>query len=200
MNQPEPTSLSDWDVCACDERGRPCNGVSERSPCGLIVEINGNHLHLRSTALWQPLGLFREPLLGIVRSGRLDLFDVHILSEATPRGLIWATWFQNGQDQNAIVGLCVRGSMSAAGDWQTVTDDDLLSLRTQLTGWEALGLLPASLANIGFQNCLRFNQGDAFLAGQIGYPVSATSIKNPEIPLVFRTQIPKSKASVDPCV
>ena len=64
-------SLSDWDVLALDESGRPSNGASELSPAGLMVEVVEDAIHLVSAGSWLPQSLTPPPLLGTLSHGVL---------------------------------------------------------------------------------------------------------------------------------
>jgi hypothetical protein len=177
--------VSDWDVLAVDELGRPSNGVSEASPAGVRVEVAENALHVYGEDLWSPLGSLPRPLGMVVRGGDLLLRDTHVLAEPVARGgLAWATWFFRGADPVATVGVVTMG-FDEGGRYAGVTPAAVDALRDALARWQAGRRLPAGLAALPAGHALRFNQGDAFFAARLGHALPATPVGEAEVPFAY---------------
>lgn len=188
-------SLSDWDTLAVDERGRPCNGVSEPSPAGLVVEPHEGRLRLTGPGLWTPACLNPAPILGVVTSGTLSLYDATVLVApgrgGLEAGIAWATYFLALDGAlRAIVGVSRRGRTRQApggtAQWLAVEAADVRHLQRRLAQWRDAGRLPVVLTTLCFDGALRYNQGDAFLASQMGHAHANTPPGPTALPLVYQ--------------
>jgi hypothetical protein len=186
--------LSDWDVLAIDEQGRPSNGTSETSPAGVRIDPYEGRLQLAGAELWHPLSTFAPPQIGTVGWGDVALLDVRVLAEpvssgpgGAARGFVWATWFVRGADVVATVGVSVLG-FNSTGTYVGVTAADVGLFREVLARWAKEGRMPRELAELGTGGALRFNQGDAFFAKKLGHACSATPPGEAELPVLYHTQ------------
>jgi hypothetical protein len=179
--------LSEWDVLALDESGRPCNGISSNSPAGVVVEIQRDLLHVLHKEIWNTNCLVQYPTVGMVEEGAVWFLDTYILATSLQhkQGVIWATWFQQQQELFGIVGVSCHGLH--AGKYLGVTPDDVVCLQKQLQDWNRQGKVPEKLGSLGFENALRFNQGDAFFASKMGHALSSTRVGEASLPLFFHS-------------
>lgn len=182
------SSLSEWDVLAVDERGRPSNGTSEASPAGVTVDVYENYLKVSGVELWHPMGPYPSPHAGVIRSGDLNLLDVTVIAEPLPRGgLVWATWFHRGAELVGTVGTVAFG-FSPESQYVGVRPGDVAAMSAALKRWAAERCLPDSLSELGLANALRYNQGDAFFARQMGHALPATPPGEALLPMLYHAQ------------
>ncbi len=185
--------LSEWDVLALDECGRSSNGTSETSPAGVVVSPFEGVLQTASAECWNPMGSFPSPQFGVVRAGEIGLLDITVVAQTLShpagavRGMIWATWFLRGAEIAATVGITVRG-FDDLGKYAGVTPADVKALKDTIARWAKVGRVPAELSALGTAHVLRFNQGDAFFAKQMGHACSATAPGYAELPMLYHTQ------------
>ncbi len=199
-------SLSEWDVLALDERGRPSNGTSEPSPAGVTVSPVEGVLQLESAECWHPLSPLPNPQFVVLRAGEATVLDIWTVAETVHfppakgqavgavRGICWATWFHRGAEIAATVGITVRG-FDADQKYVGVTAADVSQFRAIVKRWAQYGRVPPQLAELGTANALRFNQGDARIAKQVGTPYSATPPGEAELPLLYHA---KRREAVEP--
>ena len=163
------------------------------SPAGVTVNPYEGVLQLASGDCCHPLAPFESPQFGVLTHGESSLLDVRVLAETVAfgtgalRGVVWATWFVRGTDVAATVGITVRG-FDAAGRYVGVTPGDVRLFRSFLARWAKEGRMPAALSELGTQNALRFNQGDAFFSKKLGHACSATPPGEAELPMLYHAQ------------
>jgi hypothetical protein len=177
-------SLSDWDVLALDEKGRPSNGISDKSPGGVVIDVYANYLRILSAESWHPLCPHPSPQCGVIRSGDVEFLDVSVAAEQTGVNLIWACWFRVGTNVVGTVGTVVNG-FDESGRYLGVTPEAAKNFAEQLRAWSRVGRIPHELSVLGVGNALRYNQGDAFFARQMGSAYAATAPGTAELPLFF---------------
>lgn len=178
-------AISDWDVLAVDEMGRPCNGTADPSTCGIVVDIYENMIQLVSAELWKPQGLYVTPILGMVRQGDFTLMDVSIVSAPAPRGgIYWATWFVRGKVLAGTIGMACLG-FDESGHWTGILPEHVALLSKQVKEWGEDKKIPASLAGLGFGNALRFNQGDRYFSKGLGLALDATPPGEARTPIFY---------------
>lgn len=178
-------AISDWDVLAVDEMGRPCNGTADPSSCGIIVDVLENLIQIVGAELWKPQGLYTTPILGMVRHGDFTLLDVSIVTAPAPRdGVFWATWFVRGKSLAGIVGLVCLG-FDEADQWTGILPEHVEALDAQVKAWGEEKKIPAALAGLGFGNALRFNQGDRYFSKGLGMALDATPPGEARTPVFY---------------
>jgi hypothetical protein len=176
-------SQSDFDLLAVDESGRPTNGVSEPSPCGVQVEVFHNWLNIRDRTGWREGALTPVPIVGTFLHGELTYQDVTLLAVRGPQeGIYFVTWFTDSRQVYATLGIgChgwvqegpVRGSPQIPV-YRGILPSSLEFLNFQIQEWLSQQRIPVSLARVSLEQAMRFNQGDAFVTRGANFPVPCT--------------------------
>lgn len=160
-------NLSDWDLLAVDLRGQPTTGVMERSPAGVMAMLERDRLILAVGG----------QIFCRISHGSVEVLDVLCVAQPGPyRGILAACWFQAGEQLYALVGATCLGFRDGG-----YVGADAVVLEA-LRAFVAEFAHPA-LAQISYDQCLRVNQGDVFIANGAGFSPPATPIGSAQPPL-----------------
>lgn len=162
-------ALSNWDTLAVDETGAPIEGASFASDNGLVkVAFYKNWLQVSSAQMWSDGGGFVSPVIATIQEGELRIGNLEILAVRGPQSGIYACVQQLVRDsagyrRRGMVGCSCYGFMDQSDLWVGITDAEVNFLRGFM-----LQRLEAPFRDINLAGAVRFNQGDAFFAGEFG--------------------------------
>lgn len=164
-------NLSDWDVLAVDENGRPTTG--------LFKTRRGASAYVKSNELWV---VGADGANCIVDPGHLYSDDFIIALYEMPRDGIGFVCMSD--DGWSMVGMSVYGWID---DRYIGIDEDDIILFRQLIQHEVTLRAHAILRSaqmISFEDALRYNQGDAYIAFQHGIKVPCSKPGKAQVPIL----------------
>jgi hypothetical protein len=172
-------TLSDFDALSIDEQSRPGTGVSVSSPAGVCVTVWHNWANVIDRRAWTPAAVLPMPVAATVHHGEITYLDTHVVAARGPQdGIYLATWFES---QGELIGMVAIGCLF---DGSGVLPPSVEHLRSVLVEWADADRVPFQLARLDFSAALRFNQGDAYVAQNAGFPTSCTPPGRAGTPLI----------------
>lgn len=180
-------ALSNWDTLAVDEAGAPIEDASFTSDNGLVtVGFHKNWLQISSPEMWSDGGAFVNPVIGSIQEGELLIGNLEILAVRGPQSGIYACVQQLVRDDDGsyrrrgMVGCACYGFMDQSDLWVGITENEGNFLRGFM-----LQRLEAPFRDIDLSGAVRFNQGDAFFAGEFGIEAPNTVPGESDSPILL---------------
>lgn len=164
-------NLSDWDVLAVDETGRPTTGLF-KSRGGFTAYVKANELWIQ-----EPDGFCTRVQPGYLYGQEIDA----IVYEMPRSGIGFICMSDDGW---AMLGVSVYGWI---GDQYIGVDDDDLVLFQQLIQQDVMIKTDKqlqSITHVSFEDALRYNQGDAHIAFEHGLKVPCSKPGQATIPIL----------------
>jgi hypothetical protein len=189
-------ALSNWDTAAWDEGGTPTNGVFETSWGS--VQIYKNWIYVRDPKAWTEGGAYIRPTVMEVQSGSISYKDLCIEAVRGPQnGVYCAVWTPSHfREDKRLKGMLACGVYGFDGeDWvgvkpeslqlfsELITDkvriqefctvyDSVKGKYKEMLNYEADSWdIPDEFRKIDVTKAVRFNQGDAFFAQNLGFDI-----------------------------
>lgn len=167
-------ALSNWDTIAWNEKGEPTKGILQ-CPNGTIVEIYKNWASIKSNSLtmqfWQGQVFYKNLYLFGKRSIQSSIFLVAIHKD----------WNKN--IMKALFGIGCYGYVKHK--WVGVKNKTIELYKKWIITLPENEYFPLEKNEIPeFKECKRYNQGDLYLANEIGLECPQTEPEKPTNPII----------------
>ena len=201
-------ALSNWDTLAIDTDGNPSTGEFVKEE--VVVAIYKNWLYLRDTTAWTPTCGFCEHTVAQVNEGDVEYKSLRILAKRGPQNGVFAIVQAGfGKDLAVMVGCGVDGyshppwpcghqdtatmlcgpdhedwvcgecaSPIPKSEWVGVGEESRSFLAAMIV--EEFSADEAAPLLQGLKSGVRFNQGDAYFARELGAKIPATPLGEAE--------------------
>jgi len=177
-------ALSNWDTIAWNEKGEPTKGVLE-CPDGVKVKIYKNWVSIQDDKAWRE-GPFVKPYIisfwdGFVQYRNLYLFGKRSIQVSVFLAAIYKDWSKN--ITRALFGI---GCYGFVGDkWVGVKYKTIHLFRKWLMTLPESSYFPLDKNEIPeFKEYKRYNQGDLYLANELGLECPQTEPERPTNPIL----------------
>lgn len=180
-------ALSNWDTLAIDHTSSPVEGSFAASSGELSVDIYKNWIYIRSEEMWHEGSGFSCPTVmeiqeGVFRFGRVNALVVRGPSEGVYL-CAWETTYVKDMPPmtRLMAGMGIYGYRG--GEWVGVTEEHVTFLKQLIESKVAEHELPQDFLSLDWTAARRFNQGDAFFAGEFGVETPDAVAGDPGTPL-----------------
>lgn len=170
-------ALSNWDTCAFDTEGKPCNGTIQRKyddGKSASVEIYKNWVYVRDEAMWAEHGSYVKPTIAEVNDGRCTISKFRIYAKRGPQNAILVFvetgWKHSKDPKNEYSCMCGIGCYGFGNkEWVGVLPTTLEALKQWLQELKEDYIVDQEYLDlIQKSDALRFNQGDGYFADRTG--------------------------------
>lgn len=211
-------ALSDFDLLAVNEKGKPINGV-HMSPLGVIVEIYKNWIYIKDPKAWRKESGWTKPTIMKIDNGSFFYLDVYgVVLRGPQGGAFVVVWHLDKRNRpHGMIGCGTRAYIEDRRHryrFTGVTKKSLNWFRQELkkkrklwwthNAWskrrhkfvdsygftmEYVHYIPDCFREIDFAQALRVNQGDQFFTDAAGGKLSAATPIGKQRPTIASNMI-----------
>ena len=182
-------ALSNWDVVAWDEKGKPCEGVLH-TPDGVIVEIYKNWVSVMDASAYDAWNdehkAFIRPYIMNIDEGVLSYKNIRIFVKRGKQNGVYVVAIYHNVETDVIKAIYGVGCYGFDENDEYVgvkkeTIEDFIKWLKKLKEEYGIPYIPEN-----FEPPQRFNLGDKFFAECLGFETPMTEPEKAEEPLLLQ--------------